>query len=152
MNNRTLVPRTSSGAPACFVMWTSARTDMDDNHWTANHFTPLMPISGRQNDTVTLVNVGNFAVYNTFTLPDVAVSDCFWANWNGHDVVCRVDNIYDDATLFLNFMVEEKNGLYTWPALPDTSVESVSVLKSRLCLDLDVSVSNNRKQYYKVVQ
>ncbi len=55
--NRLIMPcnaQTSISAFPAHIMWTSARADMVDEHWVANHFVPVLPLeNGSKNMTQT---------------------------------------------------------------------------------------------------
>jgi hypothetical protein len=41
--NRRVVPRLGSCSKPIYILWTSTRNDMTNEHWTPNHFVPLLP-------------------------------------------------------------------------------------------------------------
>ena len=41
---RTILPKRDQSATSKFIMWTSHREDLTDEHWVPNHFVPLLPL------------------------------------------------------------------------------------------------------------
>ena len=41
---RTIPPQDQSATSAKFIMWTSHREDLTEEHWVPSHFVPLLPL------------------------------------------------------------------------------------------------------------
>ena len=41
---RTILPQDQSATSAKFIMWTSHREDLTEEHWVPSHFVPLLPL------------------------------------------------------------------------------------------------------------
>ena len=145
LHNIRLEPQNLKRQEALFIMWTAARGDMQDRHWVANHFVPLIPIA----DSVSTAAVEDF--HNTgFYSEEVDLHDYFIVEWENHNYVAHVRDVDHELPLVhLNFM-KARNGKYYWPCPEDLSWESFDVLKERVTVELDLAASNRRMQFYRV--
>ena len=143
LTNRTLQPRegTYISSEPLHILWTSTRADeMEDEHFTANHFVPLLPLSLTAYDYVPSSS-------DQCIKP---VLHCFFeVCWQGQTYVARIEEIAEDGFLHLKFM-KECDGFYFWPVTEDYSWEHPSVLSAPVELDLVPERSTQRKQMYKV--
>lgn len=55
LTKRTILPTGDQLNTATFVMWTSHRDDLMDEHWVPNHFVPLLPLHPRSDEPSVVV-------------------------------------------------------------------------------------------------
>lgn len=147
LNNRTLHPRQNQSDNPVFILWTSARQDVSDEHWTANHFVPLLPASTNSTPVIE-PDLNNAFLQADGQDATPALNNLYLALWQGKNYVARVDAIDADIVL-LNFM-SERDGLFSWPSTEDTSWEHASALQRPVELQLVASRSSQRNQYYRI--
>ena len=156
-----------SGPRTLTFMWSSAR-EMLDEHWTPNHFVPLIPISNSDSIGSLLSDSADMSGHvvdshdiafkkDNFSIGSVTRNmslgtpkeDCYylveWGN-TGKTYVAQVLTVdIDDGWVNVNFM-EEKGGLL-YHGKEDKSWEPICNVKREVTLTMS-SQSTNRNQFY----
>ena len=144
--NRTILPRQRawSSSEPLHILWTSTRADeMADEHFTANHFVPLLPLSTTAYEHT---NISPEMSPN----PKAVLNSLFLVCWHGQEYVARIEEIAEDGFIHLKFMTK-CDGYYFWPCEEDYSWEHQSVLKAMVNIGLVPERSTKRKRKYKII-
>ena len=131
---------------------------MQDEHWVANHFVPVISVTRPKVVKVVSKQVQmseplqQSTVETTPTLSNYinpTVNSFYKIQWSGKIFVAQVLELSADSDGYagIRFM-EEKDNLYCWPEKDDLSWEHASDFLQEVVLHLDEGSSYQRKQWF----
>lgn len=144
LNTRTLRPALCQNDQPLYLMWSSNRTDsISENNWTSNHFVPMMPIV----DPASSVSVED-VLHEAFLEGPVSVNDFFTIDWKGQEFVAQVLEL--DGNMIKVSFLHKKQGIgYYYPPTDDLSWEDIGNLKRKISLEMDLTRSTHRCQFFR---